>query len=114
MKSCCLRQIDRWDFVCKDVCVLFFFFDQQTTNIRYAEAGQVIAGHLSVVDAGLILFDSREKILDSRTMTGTSLYGVCYSTVRDQVTEDATIQFIRAINFTGFGAVWWWQGVDNK
>ena len=63
---------------------------------RYAEAGKVIAGHLSVVDAG------------------TSLYGVCYSTIRDPVTENATIQFIHSINFTGFGAVWWWQGVDNK
>lgn len=55
VKSCFLQQIDRWDFVCKDVWVLFLF-NQQTTNTRYAEAGQVIAGHLSVVDAGFVCF----------------------------------------------------------
>jgi hypothetical protein len=62
----------------------------------FAQAGKIMAGHLSVVD------------------TGTELYGVAYSTIRHPVVESATAEFLQAINFTGFGAVWWWIGLDDR
>ncbi len=62
----------------------------------YANAGRIMAGHLSVVD------------------TGTELYGVAYSTIRDEKVERSTAEFVRAINFTGFGAIWWWMGQDDR
>ena len=57
----------------------------------YAERGQIYGAHLSIVEMAV------------------PLYGVSYATIRDIKVEQAGIDFIRAVNYTGFGALWFWQ-----
>jgi hypothetical protein len=58
----------------------------------FAHAGQVIAGHTSVaVESNIV-----------------------YQTIRDEAAEAATFGFVRAINFTGFGAAWWWKDAARE
>ena len=62
----------------------------------YAEQGRVFAAHLSMVDRS------------------TDLYGVSYVTIRDPIVEQDSEEFIKIINYTGFGAIWWWLGAQGK
>lgn len=60
----------------------------------YAHHGRLIAGHMSEV-----------------VINGPN-WGVAYQTIRDPRVERATVDFVRAVNYTGFGAAWWWK--DNS
>ena len=62
----------------------------------YAERGQVYGAHLSVIEHAV------------------QLYGISYRTIRDAKVEQAAEAFIRAINYTGFGATWWWTNAEGK
>lgn len=57
----------------------------------FAFHGELIAGHLSEVEH----------------TTGSN--GVVYKTVRNERVEKSTKEFLRAVNYTGFGATWWWM-----
>lgn len=61
----------------------------------YAEGGIVYGAHVS------------------RVIASTRLYGIIYETVRDRKVEVASFQFLRSINYTGFGALWWWKDAEK-
>lgn len=56
----------------------------------FAMNGVLIAGHLSEVEVG------------------TSSFGVRYITKRNLDVERATSRLVQKLNYTGFGAAWWW------
>ncbi len=55
----------------------------------FARGGEMLAGHVSVaVESNIV-----------------------YETIRHQLIEDATKELLKAVNYSGFGAAWWWR--DN-
>lgn len=61
----------------------------------YAEGGKVLAGYLGVVDVANVLA------------------GISFITIRSKRVEHSTREFVKAINYTGFGAAWWWRDHDG-
>ena len=62
----------------------------------YARHGQLVAGHTSEV------------------VNATRDYGVSYKTIRHYTSEQLTMRLMRSINFTGFGAAWYWRDSDGE
>lgn len=61
----------------------------------FALQGTVIAAHLSQVEVS------------------TEAFGLIYSTIRHNETEERSLAFVRALNYTGFAAAWWWIDGSN-
>ena len=71
--------------------------DQKPMGVRfYAHHGQFVAGHVSQVQ------------------NSTTWAGISYKTIRDEEAEKSTIDFVRAVNYTGFGAAWYWRDGQGK
>lgn len=62
----------------------------------FAWRGRLLVGHVSHV-----------------TLGSAHNAGVGYETVRDVVVENATMSFVNRLNYTGFGAAWWWVDLSG-
>jgi hypothetical protein len=61
----------------------------------FAVSGKILAGHVSQVDKN------------------TDEFGLSYVTIRHSEVEWRSASFVRALNFTGFGALWWWIDIKH-
>ena len=85
--------IDRMDMSlpCRIFMQKAVYSDQEPIGVRFfAQSGRLWAAHAS-------------KLIGYSTNFGTA-----YETIRDQGIEDAVVNLVQALEFTGFGAAWFW------
>jgi hypothetical protein len=68
------------------------------------------------VTVGARFFAVRGQVLGMVVSIRKNVLGdaaVSYSTIRNADVEQKTIEFIRLVNYTGFGATWWWLSLKE-